>query len=133
MGLIAAKFWREIMIGFLAIFLITALAVLNHKSGQLKAADQKCFEQIQKIERAQVLALAKAQEKANKASADYEKLRSEQRAKVETVTRTVQKIVERPIYFNRCIDDDGMQQINSLIKADTPRESNSTMSDFESN
>ncbi|NNP68979.1 hypothetical protein [Acinetobacter sp. Ac_5812] len=113
----AAKFWREIIIGFLAVFLITALAVLNHKSGQLKAADQKCFEQIQKIERTQVLALAKAQDKVNKASADYEKLRSEQRTEVETITRTVQKIVERPVYFNRCIDDDGVQQINSLIEA----------------
>ncbi|WEI17157.1 hypothetical protein PY247_11375 [Acinetobacter proteolyticus] len=117
MGLIAAKFWREIIIGFLAIFLLIALAVLNYRTGQLKAADQKCFEQIQKIERAQVLALAKAQDKVNKASADYEKLRSEQRTKVETVTRTVQKIVERPIYLNRCLDDDGVQQINRLIEA----------------
>jgi len=117
MGLIEAKFWREIIIGFLAIFLLIALAVLNYRTGQLKVADQKCFEQIQKIERAQVLALAKQQDKVNKVSADYEKLRSEQRTKVETVTRTVQKIVERPIYLNRCIDDDGLQQINSLIQA----------------
>lgn len=118
MGLIiAAKFWREILIGFLAFLLIITLTVLNHKIGQLKEADQKCTEQIQKIERAQVEALAKQQDKVNKVSADYEKLRSEQRAKVETVTRTVQKIVERPIYLNRCIDDDGLQQINSLIQA----------------
>lgn len=118
MGLIiAAKFWREIIIGVLAIFLIIALAVLNHKSGLLKEAEQKCIAQIQKIERAQVEALAKQQDKVNKVSADYEKLRSEQRAKVETVIRTVQKIVERPIYLNRCIDDDGLQQINNLIQA----------------
>nr|WP_151768885.1 hypothetical protein [Acinetobacter colistiniresistens] len=116
MGLIAAKFWREIIIGFLAIFLLIALAVLNYRTGQLNVADQKCFEQIQKIEHAQVEALAKQQDKVNKVSADYEKLRSEQRTKVETVTRTVQKIVERPIYLNRCIDDDGVQQINSLIE-----------------
>ncbi|MEB3790448.1 hypothetical protein [Acinetobacter sp. IK40] len=117
MGLvIAVKFWREIIIGVLAIFLIIALAVLNHKSGLLKEAEQKCIAQIQKIEHAQVEALAKQQDKVNKVSADYEKLRSEQRTKVETVTRTVQKIVERPIYLNRCIDDDGLQQINSLIE-----------------
>ncbi|WP_277561358.1 hypothetical protein [Acinetobacter beijerinckii] len=118
MGLIlAAKFWREILIGVLAFFLVITLAVLNYKIGQLKEADQKCNEQIQKIEHAQVKALAKQQDKVNKVSADYEKLRSEQRAKVETVTRTVQKIVERPIYLNRCIDDDGLSEINSLIKA----------------
>lgn len=113
---VAAKFWREILIGFLAFFLVITLALLNHKIGQLKEADQKCNEQIQKIERAQVEALAKQQDKVNKVSADYEKLRSEQRTKVETVTRTVQKIVERPIYLNCCIDDDGLQQINSLIQ-----------------
>lgn len=118
MGLIvAAKFWREILIGFLAFLLVIALAVLNHKIGQLNEADQKCNEKIQRIERAQVEALAKQKDKVNKVSADYEKLRSEQRTKVETVTRTVQKIVERPVYLNRCIDDDGVQQINSLIQA----------------
>ncbi|TVT78623.1 hypothetical protein [Acinetobacter colistiniresistens] len=118
MGLIiAAKFWREILIVFLAFLLLITLALLNHKSGQVKTADQKCFEQIQKIEHAQVEALAKQQDKVNKVSADYEKLRSEQRTKVETVTRTVQKIVERPVYLNRCIDDDGVLQINSLIEA----------------
>lgn len=118
MGLIiAAKFWREIIIGFLVFFLLIALAVLNHRTGQLKEADQKCIAQIQKIERAQVEALAKQQDKVNKVSADYEKLKSEQRTKVETVTRTVQKIVERPVYKSVCIDDDGLQQINSLIEA----------------
>lgn len=105
---VVAKFWREILIGFLAFFLVITLALLNYKIGQLKEADQKCNEQIQKIERAQVEALAKQQDKVNKVSADYEKLRSEQGKKVETVTRTVQKIVERPIYLNRCIDDDGL-------------------------
>ncbi|WP_312057535.1 hypothetical protein [Acinetobacter courvalinii] len=114
---VAAKFWREILIGFLAFLLVITLALLNHKIGQLNKAEQKCIEQIQKIERAQVEALAKQQDKVNKVSADYEKIRSEQRTKVETVTRTVQKIVERPIYLNRCIDDDGLQQINSLIQA----------------
>ena len=116
MELIAAKFWREIIIGLLAIFLLIALAVLNYRTGQLQVADQKCFEKIQKIENAQVKALAQAQNKANKASADYEKLKSEQRAKVETVTRTVQKIVERPLYQRDCFDASGVSELNSLIQ-----------------
>lgn len=41
----------------------------------------------------------------------------EERTKVEYVEREVQKIVKRPIYLNRCIDADGLQQINSLIEA----------------
>ncbi|MNR67848.1 hypothetical protein D3C85_1920630 [compost metagenome] len=50
-------------------------------------------------------------------SADYEQLKSEQRTKVEYVEREVQKIIERPVYLNRCIDSDGVYQINSLIEA----------------
>ena len=117
MLIIAAKFWREIIIGFLAFLLLITLSILNHKTGQLKQADQKCIAQIQEIERKQVKALTEAQNKANEVSADYEQIKAEQHAKVETVTRTVQKIVERPIYLNRCFDDDGLSEINNLIKA----------------
>ncbi|EGY5283232.1 hypothetical protein [Acinetobacter baumannii] len=114
---VAAKFWREIIIGFLAFLLAITLAVLNHKEGQLKEADQKCLAQIQKIEKKNLEALAVKQNQINKVSADYERVKAEQSTKVETVTREVQKIVERPIYKSSCFDDAGMQQLNDLIKA----------------
>ncbi|MDV7379920.1 hypothetical protein R4466_04750 [Acinetobacter baumannii] len=114
---VAAKFWREIIIGFLAFLLVITLAVLNHKEGQLKEANQKCLAQIQKIEKKNLEALAEKQNQINKVSADYERVKAEQSTKAETVTREVQKIVERPVYLNRCIDDDGVYQINSLIEA----------------
>ncbi|MDA3522890.1 hypothetical protein [Acinetobacter baumannii] len=113
----AAKFWREIIIGFLAFLLVICLAVLNHKTGQLKEAEQKCQSQIQEIERKNLKALAEKQNQINKVSADYERVKAEQSTKVETVTREVQKIVERPIYKSSCIDDAGVQQLNELIKA----------------
>ncbi len=128
----AAKFWREIIIGSLAFLLLITLSILNHKTGQLKQADQKCIAQIQEIERKQVKALAEAQNKANKASAEYEQVKAEQRTKVETVTRTVQKIVERPIYKSVCFDADGLSEINSLIKTSDASESNAALSDVES-
>ncbi|EHU2405686.1 hypothetical protein ACPD9D_14605 [Acinetobacter baumannii] len=114
---VATKFWREIIIGFLAFLLVICLAMLNHKTGQLKEADQKCQSQIQEIERKNLKALTEKQYQINKVSADYEQTKAEQSTKVETVTREVQKVVERPIYLNRCIDDDGVHKINSLIKA----------------
>jgi len=114
---VAAKFWREIIIGFLAFLLVITLAVLNHKEGQLKEADQKCLAQIQKIEKKNLETLAVKQNQINKVSADYERVKAEQSTKVETITREVQKIVERPIYKSSCIDDDGVYQINSLIEA----------------
>ncbi|MFW6559683.1 hypothetical protein [Acinetobacter baumannii] len=113
----AAKYWREIIIGFLAFLLVTSLAVLNYKTGQLKEAEQKCQSQIQEIERKNLKVLAEKQNQINKVSADYEKAKAEQSTKVEMVTREVQKIVERPIYKSSCIDDDGVYQINDLIKA----------------
>lgn len=113
----AAKFWREIIIGFLDFLLVICLAVLNHKTGQLKEAEQKCQSQIQEIERKNLKALAEKQNQINKVSADYERVKAEQSTKVETVTREVQKIVERPVYKSSCIDDDGVQQLNELIKA----------------
>ncbi|TDI31099.1 hypothetical protein DWA21_00820 [Acinetobacter baumannii] len=113
----AAKYWREIIIGFLAFLLVITLAVLNHKEGQLKEADQKCLAQIQKIEKKNLEALAVKQNQINKVSAEYEQVKAEQTTKVEYIEREVQKIVERPVYKSSCIDDDGMQQINDLIKA----------------
>ncbi|EMI5632319.1 hypothetical protein [Acinetobacter baumannii] len=113
----AAKFWREIIIGFLAFLLVICLAVLNYKTGQLKEAEQKCQSQIQEIERKNLKALAEKQNQINKVSADYEQVKAEQSTKVEYIEREVQKIVERPIFKSSCIDGDGVYQINDLIKA----------------
>ncbi|MFX6058713.1 hypothetical protein ABTF11_13695 [Acinetobacter baumannii] len=113
----AAKYWREIIIVFLAFLLAISLAVLNHKTGQLKEAEQKCQSQIQEIERKNLKALAEKQNQINKVSADYEQVKAEQNTKVEYIEREVQKIVERPVYKSSCIDDAGVQQLNELIKA----------------
>ncbi|CEI50810.1 FIG00353761: hypothetical protein [Acinetobacter bereziniae] len=107
--------WREILIGLLAFLLIVCLGLLNSKVSQLNKAQAKYATQIQAIEQEHLKALADKQNKINKVSADYEQLKSEQRVKVETVTREVQKIIGRPVYNNVCIDDDGLHNINSLI------------------
>lgn len=54
----------------------------------------------------------KAQELANQAGEEYEESKEVERVKTETITREVQKIVERPVYINTCIDDDGVRLIN---------------------
>ena len=124
------KRWTAIIILF--VLMIIQTAITNQYASKLKQADQKCIAQIQEIERKQVKALAEAQDKANKASAEYEQVKAEQRTKVETVTRTVQKIVERPIYKSSCFDADGLSEINSLIKASDTSQPDPAMSDFES-
>ncbi len=109
------KRWTAIAILLVLLFIQTAIT--NHYVNKLKQADQQCLAQIQDIERKQVKALAEAQNHINQVSADYEQLKSEQRTKVEYVEREVQKIVERPVYKSACVDADGVQQINDLIKA----------------
>ncbi|MDC5305313.1 hypothetical protein NRA40_10480 [Acinetobacter baumannii] len=109
------KRWSLIIV--LSILYLIQTGYTNHLAGKIKQAEQQCLAQIQDIERKQVKALAEAQDQINQVSADYEQLKSEQRTKVEYVEREVQKIVERPVYKSACIDADGVQQINDLIKA----------------
>ncbi|HBO4583253.1 hypothetical protein IAF28_08970 [Acinetobacter baumannii] len=109
------KRWSLIIV--LSILYLIQIGYTNHLAGKLKQADQQCMAQIQDIERKQVKALAEKQNQINKVSADYEQVKAEQNNKVEYIEREVQKIVERPVYKSSCIDDDGVQQLNDLIKA----------------
>ncbi|MEI1730867.1 hypothetical protein V8P91_10760 [Acinetobacter baumannii] len=109
------KRWSLIIV--LSILYLIQIGYTNHLSGKLNQADQKCQSQIQEIERKNLKALAEKQNQINKVSADYEKVKAEQNTKVEYIEREVQKIVERPVYKSSCIDDDGVYQINDLIKA----------------
>ncbi|CAA3709341.1 hypothetical protein A1013_RS02085 [Acinetobacter baumannii] len=109
------KRWSLIIV--LSVLYLIQIGYTNHLAGKINQADQKCLSQIQKIEKKNLEALAEKQNQINKVSADYEKVKAEQNTKVEYIEREVQKIVERPVYKSSCIDDDGMQQLNELIKA----------------
>ncbi|WP_296284639.1 hypothetical protein [uncultured Acinetobacter sp.] len=114
--------WKYKKLIAIAIFIFSYLvqiAYTNHLATKLKNAESVCNAKIQKLKEDQQKALFKKQNTINKVSADYEQLKSEQRVKVGTVTREVQKIIERPIYNSVCIDDDGMRIINSLITDDS--------------
>ena len=111
------KYW--IAIAVLSFICIGQLAYTNHLSKKLRIASEQCTAKIQKIEQKHIKALAEKQNAINQVSADYEKAKSEQRIKVETVTREVQKIIDRPVYQQFCFDDDGVSAINSLITNDS--------------
>ncbi|WP_427927604.1 hypothetical protein [Acinetobacter guillouiae] len=117
------KYKKWIAVAVFIFLYIVQIAYTNHLSGKLQDAEQKCTAKIQKLNDDQQKALIEKQNKINKMSADYEQLKSEQRVKVETVTREVQKIIERPVYNNVCIDDDGLRIINSLITDDSNKSS----------
>lgn len=109
------KYKKWIAIAVFFFLYVGQIAYTNHLAGRLKDAESKCTAKILEIEQKQLKALAEKQNEINQVSADYETLKSEQRVQVETVTREVQKIIERPVYSNNCFDADGLQQLNSLI------------------
>ena len=111
------KHWIAIAVFF---FLwLGQIAYTNHLSGKLRKAAEQCTAKIQQIEQKHLKALTEKQNQINQVSADYEAEKSEQGVQVETVTREVQKIIDRPVYLNHCFDDDGVSAINSLITGDT--------------
>nr|WP_218955955.1 hypothetical protein [Acinetobacter sp. YH12063] len=107
------KTWIAIAVFF--VLYVGQIAYTNHLAGKLRIAGEQCNAKIQEIEQKYIKALAEKQNLINQVSADYETLKSEQRIKTETVTREVQKIIERPVFRNNCFDSDGVQQLNSLI------------------
>lgn len=107
------KHWIAIAVFF--VLWVGQIAYTNHLSGKLRKASEQCTAKIQQIEQKHLKALTEKQNQINQMSADYEATRSEQHVQVETVTREVQKIIDRPVYLNHCFDDDGLQQLNSLI------------------
>lgn len=113
--IVLLKYKKWVAIAIFIFLYMGQIAYTNHLAGKLKDAESKCTAKIQKIKQANLKALAAKQNEINKVSADYETLKSEQRVQVETVTREVQKIIERPVYQQYCFDDDGLQQLNLLI------------------
>lgn len=113
------KYKKWIAVAVFIFLYLVQIAYTNHLSGKLQDAEQKCAAKIQKLKDEQQKALTDKQNKINKVSADYEQIKSEQRVITETKLREVQKIIERPVYNNVCIDDDGLLIINSLIPDDS--------------
>ncbi|WP_336931477.1 hypothetical protein [Acinetobacter bereziniae] len=115
---------RWTIIAILMILLGCQTWLTNKYVDDLNKAEIKCTEKIQKIKDDQQKALVEKQNNINRVSADYEQLKSEQRVITETKIREVQKIIERPVYSNVCIDSDGLRSINSLITDDTGKSNN---------
>ena len=114
---IALKFWRECLITLLAFLVLLYMLLLNHKNLQIQQQKLDHASYVQKQTQTYLSAVQQQQIEMNKVSADYEKLKAEQATKVEYVTKTVNKYIDRPVYRNTCIDDDGRLQLNELIKS----------------
>ena len=105
------KRWSLIVV--LCIVVVCQLFQANRLAGDLRKADVKCQDKINKKLKPYIDAEKKAQELANVAGEEYEESKEVERVKTEVITREVQKIVERPVYIHTsCFDDDGVRLIN---------------------
>lgn len=61
----------------------------------------------------------KAQRKKyDKLAQELEDTKKKRQENVRTITKTVEKIVDRPVYSNVCLEPDGLHVINSAIKGE---------------
>lgn len=128
-----AKFYEAVILTLSAFLLLVLIGLgvqswrVTHYKTQLENAELKCNQEKADIhadykDQADIAAqkyqkaLAQQQSTINQLSSDYETEKAKYKVKVETVTKFVDKIVERDVYRNVCSDDDGLQSINSLIK-----------------
>ncbi|WP_347454260.1 hypothetical protein ABEF83_08005 [Acinetobacter thermotolerans] len=113
-----AKFYELIIYFLLALLVVIAVwggwqkYKRTQAENQVLNAELTCQDKINKKLKPYIDAEKKAQELANKAGEQYEEAKEVERVKTETFTREVQKIIERPVYINTCIDDDGVRLIN---------------------
>lgn len=119
MSALIAKFYESIIIG-LIISLLCSLGWNGWQAYKLSKANYKvlnnetiCQGKIDEAVKPYIDAEKKGQQNANEAAKNYEQQKEVERSKTETITREVQKIIERPIYINtECFDDDGVRLIN---------------------
>ncbi len=97
---------------------VAALAVAIGFAGGWKtqgwrwdAADKQRLEQEAKE-------MHRATERAQASSTTFEGKRSTNETKYRTVTVTLEKIVERPVYLSACFDSDGLRILNAQISGD---------------
>ena len=111
------KYKTWVAIAILSFLWLGQIAYTNHLAGKLKKAETACTAKIQKIEQANLQASIEKQNEFNQLSTDYEQAKADRKTEVEYRTRTVYKVVDRPVYLNQCADNDGVSELNSLIKS----------------
>ena len=65
--------------------------------------------------KAQAQADVKQAQRTSEAVQNHAKVKTETEIRYVTVTREVEKLVERPVYLERCMDDDGLRVLNAQI------------------
>lgn len=127
------KFYQVIIVTLvcfsisLFVLLFIQSARVSSLKGKLDTIEQKFLaEKTSEVNRALKDVIEK-QNELNKISSEYESLKLEQEKKQRVIYKNVEKFIDRPVYRNVCLDDDGMSEINSAIEAYDPKQSASPL------
>jgi hypothetical protein len=96
--------------GLVALAIIGALSGIGYKihDAGYKAAKLECEEAARKLK-------AEEEKQAADASSKLEKDNAKAKVVYRTITKTVDKYIDRPIYRNVCLDADGLRDANAAL------------------
>lgn len=122
-----AQFYKAVIVVLLALL---ALAVafgawkhfsLEHSESQREADIAKAIKPYVEAEREQ-------RSRADKVSGQYEELKGQDRLHTEVINNKVEKITERPVFRNVCLDADGVSILNEAGRMEPTGESDTELS-----
>ena len=96
-------------IALIAALLVGAYFYVRHKGYS---------EAMQEVATAQETADKKQREKYDKLAQELEDTKKKRQENVRTITKTVEKIIDNPIYRNVCISDSGLSVANASLKGE---------------
>src|SRR5690606_10455768 len=122
-----AQFYKAVIV---VLLVLLALAVafgawkyfaLEHSESQREADIAKAIKPYVDAEREQ-------RSRADKVSGQYEELKGQDRLHTEVINNKVEKITERPVFRNVCLDADGVSILNEAGRMEPTGESDSGLS-----
>ncbi|MFH7347268.1 hypothetical protein L1A45_01310 [Acinetobacter variabilis] len=122
-----AQFYKAVIVVLLAL-LALAVAFGAWKHFTLERSESQREADIAKAIKPYVEAEREQRSRADKVSGQYEELKGQDRLHTEVINNKVEKITERPVFRNVCIDADGVSILNEAGRMEPASESNSGMS-----
>ncbi len=61
-----------------------------------------------------------AMKQANDAATQLEHAHAKTEIKYRTITKEVEKVIDRPVYTGKCLDDDGLRLVNAALTRSSP-------------
>lgn len=122
-----AQFCKAVIVVLLAL-LALAVAFGAWKHFALEHSESQREAHIAKAVKPYVDAEREQRSRADKVSGQYEELKSQDRVHTEVINSKVEKITERPVYRNVCLDADGVSALNEAGRMEPTSESDTGLS-----